>query len=270
MNVEDQIAKLQKLLRRVLARTSEPRTNGVAHENQDMAGLAEIPAALSPQAPTEHAPVPEAEATQQTLESRSRLVSAPFALEDEGLDEMSQDDVTHGISPTPRALDSSARRLEITGITESDDLRDEDLLDDEHEAGMAAGNEIEEPAPSSSRRPIASEAPEPDEESEDSSPRHTPPPESGKQVAATPVLEREFTPTPEVTSVRRASVPAPLPASAPALAPSASLPAPAARLASEVSRATIAPSTSVASMVSAAPAVKVTTFGDLLDATLGL
>ena len=47
-------------------------------------------------------------------------------------------------------------------------------------------NEIEEPSPSSSRRPIAGEEPVAEAYSEESAPRHTPPPESGKQVAAAP------------------------------------------------------------------------------------
>ena len=57
----------------------------------------------------------------------------------------------------------------------------------EEEIAHAAppANEIEEPTPSSSRRPIAGEEPSAEEAYEaESSPRHTPPPESGKQVAA--------------------------------------------------------------------------------------
>jgi hypothetical protein len=47
-------------------------------------------------------------------------------------------------------------------------------------------NEVEEPSPSSSRRPIAGEEPAAEAYSDESAPRHTPPPESGKQVAAAP------------------------------------------------------------------------------------
>ena len=59
----------------------------------------------------------------------------------------------------------------------------------EEEVAHAAppANEIEEPTPSSSRRPIAGEEASVEEAYEaESSPRHTPPPESGKQVAAAP------------------------------------------------------------------------------------
>ncbi len=47
---------------------------------------------------------------------------------------------------------------------------------------VVPANEVVEPAPSSSPRPIATE--QPDAYEEESAPRHTPPPESGKQVAA--------------------------------------------------------------------------------------
>jgi hypothetical protein len=59
----------------------------------------------------------------------------------------------------------------------------------EEEVAHAAppANEIEEPTPSSSRRPIAAEEVAGGEAYErESAPRHTPPPESGKQVAAAP------------------------------------------------------------------------------------
>jgi hypothetical protein len=61
--------------------------------------------------------------------------------------------------------------------------------EDHHEEEVAhaapPANEIEEPTPSSSRRPIAGEEASAEEAYEaESSPRHTPPPESGKQVAA--------------------------------------------------------------------------------------
>lgn len=58
----------------------------------------------------------------------------------------------------------------------------------EEEVAYAAppANEIEEPAPSSSRRPIAGEEASVGAYEPESAPRHTPPPESGKQVAAAP------------------------------------------------------------------------------------
>lgn len=260
MTVDDQIAKLQELLRRLLA--SQPPASGEPTENHETVATPSETKEVLPPAPSEPAlPQPQA------LESRSRLLSAPIALDDEKLDELSQDDVSSGLSAPARARDSSALRIGVTDITEPDDAG-YDELGEPHEQEKAAANEIEEPAPSSSRRPIVSEAPSPGETSDDAPPRYTPPPESGKQVAAVPVIERALIPdvstpsdswsSPEITAVRRSS--APEPGAPPAPGP----------LSLEISRPAIAPSDNVASIVSAPPVLRAATFGELLDATLEL
>lgn len=187
------------------------------------------------------------------------------------------------------------------------------VLGAEHEVHSEAqpdakplANEIEEPAPSSSPRPIASEKPETFED--ESAPRHTPPPESGKQVAAAP-----STPPSRKTSVPPPSleghtliggwrepglggpivgapggpgvrVPAPAAAAPPPAQAKAEIPpepvtgtrpsAPPRHsdrpLSPEITRADLGAASKVASFEGTAPAFKPSTFGDLLDASLGL
>lgn len=188
------------------------------------------------------------------------------------------------------------------------------VLGAEHEVHSEAqpeakplANEIEEPAPSSSPRPIAAEKPETFED--ESAPRHTPPPESGKQVAAapsTPPSRKTSAPPPSLEGhtliggwrepglggpivgapggpgVR---VPAPGAGAPPAAQAKAEIPpepvtgtrasAPPRHsdrpLSPEVTRAELAGADAkVASFEGAAPAFKPSTFGDLLDASLGL
>lgn len=179
---------------------------------------------------------------------------------------------------------------------------------EEQPAVQALANEVQEDAPSSSPRPIASEKPETFED--ESAPRHTPPPESGKQVAAAP-----STPPSRLTSAPPPSleghtliggwrepglggptvgapgspqhavrVPGPPPAT-PAAAKQAMPPEPVTGtrpsapprnsdrpLSPEVTRADLASAggANVASFEGAAPAFKPSTFGDLLDASLDL
>lgn len=177
-------------------------------------------------------------------------------------------------------------------------------------AAKALANEIEEPAPSSSPRPIASESPQAYEE--ESAPRHTPPPESGKQVAAapsTPPSRMTSAPPPSLESHtliggwREPGLGGPFigaPGGSPVRVPGPGqphAPPPAAAkgnpmppepvtgtrasapprhsdrpLSPEVTRADLAASGSakVASFESAPPAFKPSTFGELLDASLGL
>jgi len=155
-----------------------------------------------------------------------------------------------------------------------------------------AANEVLEPAPSSSPRPIASEKPEAYEE--ESAPRHTPPPESGKQVAAPsssppPSLEGHTliggwrepgmalprepgADLPRAPAVRVPPPPPPPPrevfGSAPP-APPAPL-APPQRLVAEVTQPQLRADAPVATIEGAAPRFTPASFGDLLDATLSL
>jgi hypothetical protein len=180
---------------------------------------------------------------------------------------------------------------------------------DDEPAVQALANEIDEPAPSSSPRRVASEKPKGFEE--ESAPRHTPPPESGKQVAAapsTPPSRKTSSPPPSLEghtliggwrepglggpiigapgAAHPVRVPAPPQAPPPAAPPAAAAPpAPATGtrpsspprhsdrpLSPEVTRADLgsAAGSKVASFGGTAPAFKPSTFGDLLDASLGL
>ena len=157
-------------------------------------------------------------------------------------------------------------------------------------------NEVEEPAPSSSRRPIAGE-----EVAEaygaESAPRHTPPPESGKQVAAPsvhPVAVRSAAdsikpsaPPPSMEGhtlvggwrepglgVPQIGVPQISPAAStgrvPAVEPPVAAQPSGTRLTPDVTRPELAASGNVATFEGPAPVAKPTTLGELLDMTLSL
>lgn len=182
----------------------------------------------------------------------------------------------------------------------------------EEEVAHAAppANEIEEPTPSSSRRPIAGEEASAEEAYEaESSPRHTPPPESGKQVAAAPSAHppsrKPSAPPPSleghtliggwrepglgpaqpiagVSSGVRVPAPPPPHAAAPggteppatiaqgAGAGMAAAQASGTRLTADVTRPDLASGAQVASFTGAPAIEKPKTLGELLDLTLGL
>ena len=170
---------------------------------------------------------------------------------------------------------------------------------------VVPANEVVEPAPSSSPRPIASEQPEAYEE--ESAPRHTPPPESGKQVAAPsvkpePSSRKSSAPPPSIEghtliggwrepgmaiprepsdASRGAAVRVPPPPPPP---PPDAFASQARSAASATTSATREPSSlgpvatkpelpesaQVATIEGAAPQLAPSTFGELLDATLAL
>jgi hypothetical protein len=164
------------------------------------------------------------------------------------------------------------------------------------QAAATPANEIEEPTPSSSRRPIAGEEPAAEAYEEESAPRHTPPPESGKQVAAPsahPPSRNPSMPPPSleghtliggwrepglggpqvgVGSPIGVRVPPPPgmgtePPATIATAPQAS----GTRLTADVTRPELAASgVGVATFEGAPPVPRPTTLGELLDLTLGL
>lgn len=192
-------------------------------------------------------------------------------------------------------------------------LGPENEVHSEAQPGATMANEIEEPAPTSSPRPIASEKPEAFEE--ESAPRHTPPPESGKQVAAapsTPPSRKTSSPPPSVEGhtliggwrepglggpiIGAPGGPPPGGAGVRVPAPGQGAPPPAAKaevppppqtgtrpstpparhsdrpLSPEITRAELgsASASNVASFEGTPPAFKPSTFGELLDASLGL
>lgn len=152
-----------------------------------------------------------------------------------------------------------------------------------------AANEVLEPAPSSSPRPIVSEKPEAYEES---APLHTPPPESGKQVAGPSVkpaaLHVSSLPPPSLNdhtliggwrepgiglprapgadATRPSAVRVPPAHDAVEAASSASPP----RLVAEVTAPELRADAPVATIEGAPPRFTPASFGELLDATLSL
>lgn len=153
-------------------------------------------------------------------------------------------------------------------------------------------NEIEEPSPTSSRRPIAGEEPAAEAYGAESAPRHTPPPESGKQVAAAP-----SNPPGRIPSMPPPSMPPPSleghtlvggwnePGLGPRIGPGAGSPvrvpgpgtqppvaaqASGTRLSPDVTRPNLPPHANVASFAGVHAVAKPKTLGELLDLTLGL
>jgi len=182
---------------------------------------------------------------------------------------------------------------ELEEVYDDDAQPPPETVHDEIAAAAPLANEIEEPAPSSSRRPIAGE--EAESAYNEEAPRHTPPPESGKQATAPSVQ-----PAPRMSSVppppsleghtliggwREPGLGQGLPgvggvrvSGPPAEAPQVvqAPPAPAApaasgtRLSPEVTRPSLAASGARVATFEGAPAPTPTTMGDLLDLTLGL
>lgn len=271
MTAKDKIERLEALLARVQSRAAERRaaTNG---------------ASVVP-------PVSVAPVTTKPSEPPSYIESLPpdAMMHDEDVDvEVSAEvvDIDIDVDEMGMPLESGAQP-----VAEHTILVD-DGAGEEPPAVQAAANELEEPAPSSSPRPIV----EPSESfEEESAPRHTPPPESGKQVAApsaSPAPRKSSLPPPSVEGHtliggwREPGIPAGgagapgvrVPGPTGAMPPepvtatrAASIPPEGAAAGPEVTRAELpGAGAPVASFEGAAPAFQPSTFGDLLDATLGL
>lgn len=292
MSANEKVAKLEALLARVQSRAGEarPKTNGAANG----AGVIAMAPAPSP------APAPVAAAAEPvwtppsapppSTRQQPRFSSVPPPSRHDVTSYDADVDVEIGTEEVDVDIDMDDQGLGLEG-----GMSAADEVTQEPPPVQAAANEIVEPAPTSSPRPIASEQPEAFEE--ESAPRHTPPPESGKQVAApsvSPQVRKSSMPpqsleghtliggwrepgipagaggagvrvpgppgmAPEpVTATRTASVP-PRPSDRPAaLAPEATH----AELPGE--------GANVASFQGAVPTFQPSTFGELLDATLGL
>ena len=209
---------------------------------------------------------------------------------------MPPEDLEEEVDEQPMATQPSVR-------PPHDEPREEEVA---HAAPPA--NEIEEPTPSSSRRPIAAEEVAGAEAYEpESAPRHTPPPESGKQVAAAPSNQppswKPSAPppsleghtliggwrepglgTPQISPSAGGSMGARSPVPAAGRGPSGteppatvvqgagSIPAQASgtRLTPDVTRPELASGVQVASFTGAPAIDKPKTLGELLDLTLGL
>jgi len=187
-----------------------------------------------------------------------------------------------GQQPVAELADARAPEMEEPAVTEQYRSSDAPELQ-----MMAGANEVVEPEPSSSPRPITDPSRDQPAYEEESSPRHTPPPESGKQVAVAPSAppRRPSEPAPPsleghtlVGGWREPGIPqqtgqhqgvrVPAPAS-----PDRAVSVPEisqTRLSPEVTRAELPDTAKVASFEGSAPAFKPSSFGELLDATLGL
>lgn len=150
-----------------------------------------------------------------------------------------------------------------------------------------AGNEVLEPEPSSSPRPIEDAYAAADRAyEEESAPRHTPPPESGKQVAAASVrpeaLRKSSVPPDSLggnTLVDMSAPAAPTgawrepglsaPSSRGSRVPPSAAP-PTVNLSPEVTRPAVAIEANVVRIDGTSPSFAPATFGELLDATLAL
>ena len=302
MNAKEQMGRLQGLLERVQMRAQQARGSGAAFEP--------VPAVARAYAP---APPPAFAAPDPASVASDHDSFPPDTAHGDGRDYVpSDDDAELEVSletvevdidiDEPMPLESGAQPVAQQTMP-PEDLEEEELderrLETEPSMPAAAhedvahaapppANEIEEPAPSSSRRPIAGEEPT-ETYSDESAPRHTPPPESGKQVAAPsvhpsirePSIHPSLPPAsleghtliggwrePGLGPATGVRVPAPAPSPPP---PAALAPQPSAtRLIADVTEPDLAATANVARFEGAAQVATPTTLGELLDLTLAL
>ena len=304
MNTQEKVSRLEELLARIKTRSAEPRTTALAAGAPIL--IEHAPDAVATASPPSALPV-MAEAAQPVFPSEPPMASAhPVAATDpittppepgEEFDsdaEVSSEVVELDLDEAAyvSASEASAELIEVEDdedaepmTTQTSSYYPEALKTPPPRAPVPVpANEIEEPAPSSSRRPIASEEPESAFDAE-SAPRHTPPPESGKQVAsASPPARRSLPPAslegqtliggwrepgmagsgppgPSVTPYAGVRLPT---AEAPPTRASGT------RLSPDVSKPSLPLAAHVASIEGVPPAFKPSSFGDLLDATLAL
>ena len=343
MSPTEKIAKLESLLARVKERAEAPRATGAVAFQPPPAHVAESAHAVPEPAPAVHqsptAPPPSVEAVaaahmssvppppetatgwtepppetsaEPVLETGEADIDADMEVEvsaevvevDIDIDEPGLLPAESGTQPVAEHATNGFHPAEVELYAAANELMAEPSVPPPPPEPPAA-NEVLEPAPSSSPRPIASEKPEAYEE--ESAPRHTPPPESGKQVAAPSVKPEAVrittTPSsspppsleghtliggwrepgmalprepgadlPRAPAVRVPPPPPPPPrevfGSAPP-APPAPL-APPQRLVAEVTQPQLRADAPVATIEGAAPRFTPASFGDLLDATLSL
>lgn len=311
MSANERIGRLQGLLERVQARAASPRGNGAhavhvappSYVDQAAESVAPVtPMHVQASAPDpERYPAaypsdaPEAYDADADVEVSSEVVEVDIDVDE--VEPMAMESGAQPVAQQTMPPEDLEEEAEQAPLTTQPSHRPHEL---EEEVTLAApANEIEEPAPSSSRRPIAGEEPAAEAYEEESAPRHTPPPESGKQVAAAPSnhppSRKPSAPPPSLeghtliggwrepglgaphispsagafgTGVR---VPAPGPGGLPAR-PGAHPAAQASgtRLSPDVTHPTLAAGANVASFEGAPLVAKPTTLGELLDLTLSL
>lgn len=305
MTPKDKIGKLEALLAKIKSRASGPRTtNGVSAHAQPAAvatSPAFVPAAAPPRPATvPPMPPPKAPSTVPPPATARPTPAPPTPVPMTQAD--SHDSVEVEVSSEVVEVDIDVDEPNVTPmmaesgaqpVAEHAPLPDEPEPEPLVHAGPPA-NEIEEPTPSSSPRPIADTV----YDAEESAPRHTPPPESGKQVAATPVPPRKTSqPPPSLeghtliggwrepglgpmaappAAPQGVRVPAPPPHAMEAAStvvqhvPPEPPPPPRASMAPEVTRPDLSGSAKVASFQGAPPAPKPATFGSFIDDTLDI
>jgi len=312
MSAKEKIARLEGLLARIKHRADEPRaarTNGVHAAAPAPAPAAEVEVAQ--QYPT--APQPSGEAIHQAPPTEATTTWSEPPPTDAEVDmdvEVSAEVVEVDIDIDDPVMAAAAGMPAESGaqpVAEAGRAAELEEVHDEREgaygSGTPAANEVVEPAPSSSPRPIALAA----DVGEESAPRHTPPPESGKQVTAPSVKPdarksvpppseagghtmiggwREPgmgapppveaappppppPPTPQRGAMRAPPPPPPPPPPAPlaATAPPTSAPA---SIRAEVTRVELPADARVAAMQGSVATFHPSNFGELLDASLGI
>ena len=310
MSANEKITRLQDLLDRVQSRGVQPREarmNGgafaapaahvepVAHhvaEPVDAADLDMMPPVATFSSSPPPATVDYDVESDMEVEISSEVVEVDIDIDEPMALESGAQPVAQQTMP-PGEMEEELEPLAAAPLEEpAAEL--EEVVD---EAPLA--NEVEEPSPSSSRRPIAGEEPTPEAYSEESAPRHTPPPESGKQVAAAPSNPPSRSPSmppsmpppsleghtlvggwnepglgprmgPGPGSPVRVPGPGPQPPPT-VLQPGVAAAQPSGtRLSPDVTRPNLPPRANVASFQGVAPVAKPKTLGELLDLTLGL
>ena len=188
------IEKLEALLSRIRGNAQAPRHAHAAPAAPSQSAEVQI---LEPETqksiptppPAERAPEPEI-----PLESRARLVAAPHAeLEELEAEEVLELDDRHVVREEEEELDADSSETAEVRVPAA-------ALAASQTAKPQEPQEPEEAPPPSSRRPIAEPAESAQEAEIRVAPLHTPPPESGKQVAAEALSFDD-----DLTGVREAS-----------------------------------------------------------------
>lgn len=265
MNVRERIARLEAILARVTQRAAAPReTNG------DGAARA---AAQTGATPVEEAVVSSEPITPLDVEVSERTEEAPMVVEVESRERIVAASELRAEEAVPDSAPISAEPpFPVVAKGErppAEPLQAEAAEGPEITVSVTEVEEAEEEPPASSRRPIALEPKLEElafgEAAPVQPPPHTPPPESGRQVAAPAVdldFDGEFTGVrprePEAVAVTvLGDAPKPKPAEAPMnLSPETTAPK--------------LPGAAAVAFEGAAPVFQPATFGELLDATLVL
>lgn len=311
MSAKAKIAQLESLLYRVQTRAAEPRA--AAHAPV----MAAAPAVAEPEIEQEErtqldavqtadvrTSPPPAEPMVESYEDQDAEVEVSAEVVEVDIDVDEPIAAESGAQPVAYATEPPAELEEV--IDDEVPVNTRPSGASEELAASPAANELDEPTPSSSRRPIADEAlPGAEAYEAESSPRHTPPPESGKQVAVSPSAHpprKSTVPPPpsleghtliggwrepglanpppgggtpgvgvRVPAPPHAAPPAPVVPPAAGSSPQVAPPQPSGtRLSPDVTRPDLPQVAKVATIEGASPVAKPVTMGDLLDLTLGL